>query len=315
MIDYIFDTLRVFYSINAEHIEKVQGGWSADAYSVKTKNSNYFLKVFDKHRHTGEFWIDRIDYYMPIVFWLNDNTSFKDELVMPISANDGSYKFENADNVFMLYPYINGYTLAEKRLSSAQQKDLAAIVSNLHMCGQKIPENMLHDVENFDVSFCDELLSIMEEKGMNSNPLEKIWNNYKNSIAENIKILKQYAEELPRENLQFVLCHTDLHGWNLMQADKLLLLDWEGLKFAPAEADIFSFTEGFFFDYVYDSFMSVYQQIYPDYVVNQKAMDFYRIRRRLEDVTDFAKSILFDNISESDINKSLRALERECSLL
>jgi thiamine kinase-like enzyme len=34
-------------------------------------------------------------------------------------------------------------------------------------------------------------------------------------------------------------CHTDIHGWNLMvKDDSLILIDWEGLKIAPAEMDI-----------------------------------------------------------------------------
>jgi thiamine kinase-like enzyme len=34
------------------------------------------------------------------------------------------------------------------------------------------------------------------------------------------------------------LCHTDAHGWNLMQNQNLMLIDWEGLKLAPVEADL-----------------------------------------------------------------------------
>ena len=314
MNEYISNMLRIFYDINAGQIEKAQGGWSADAYSVKTENIRYFLKVFDKHRNSTQFWISRIDYYMSVLFWLYDNTTFRDDLIMPVTARDGAYKFENADHVFMLYPYINGYTPADKKLSFTQQQKLALIVSKLHKCSQEMPANMLEDVENFDVSFCNELSSLIETKN-NNKPLDTILTRYKQSLAENVEILKQYAKELPEENLHFVLCHTDLHGWNLIQADKLFLLDWEGLKLAPAEADIFSFTEGYFFDYAYDSFMNIYQHMFPNYIVNQKAITFYRIRRRLEDITEFAKSILFDNRSESDINRSLEILTKECSFL
>ena len=315
MIDYISNTLRVFYNISSKQVEKAQGGWSAEAYAVTAENGKYFLKVFDKRKFTSKVWIKRIDYYMPIVLELYNNTPFKDELVMPIDTRDGAYKFENADNVFMLYPYIDGYTLADKKLSYTQQQDLALIVSKLHMCAQGLPKKMISDVETFDISFCEKLLSLIETENINANFLKKVWFNYKDAIVRNIDLLKQYARELSEENLDFVLCHTDLHGWNLMQTNKLLLMDWEGLKLAPAEADIFSFTEGYFFDYAYDSFMEVYQHMHPTYSINQKALDFYRIRRRLEDITEFAEGILFNNVSESDTIKSLKYLERECSFL
>lgn len=40
-----------------------------------------------------------------------------------------------------------------------------------------------------------------------------------------------------------VLCHTDAHGWNLIQSNKLVLVDWEGLRLAPPEADLNMFTK------------------------------------------------------------------------
>ena len=59
--------------------------------------------------------------------------------------------------------------------------------------------------------------------------------------------LRAQAEALRHAPLRYALCHTDIHGWNLMQEDRLILIDWEGLKLAPVEADLFSFTETFFF--------------------------------------------------------------------
>jgi len=52
------------------------------------------------------------------------------------------------------------------------------------------------------------------------------------------KALQAYARDLEKPQ---VICHTDLHGGNLMldRSGELILLDWENAIFAPPEYDLF----------------------------------------------------------------------------
>lgn len=61
--------------------------------------------------------------------------------------------------------------------------------------------------------------------------------------------------------------------------------------------------------------MAIYRAAHKDYQVNIDAMQFYRLRRRLEDIHEFVESILFDDFSQDDINRPLRYLKQECELL
>ena len=61
--------------------------------------------------------------------------------------------------------------------------------------------------------------------------------------------------------------------------------------------------------------MSIYQTTHKDYQINVEAMRFYRLRRRLEDIHEFVESILFDKLTQDDMNQSLRYLKQECELL
>ena len=57
-----------------------------------------------------------------------------------------------------------------------------------------------------------------------------------------MKTLREEARELKEEKLPFVLCHTDIHGGNLIRGTpqgKLWLIDWENVMLAPKEADLF----------------------------------------------------------------------------
>ena len=57
--------------------------------------------------------------------------------------------------------------------------------------------------------------------------------------------LREEARKLKEGNLPFVLCHTDIHGGNLIRdpQGKLWLIDWENVMLVPKETDLFAFCE------------------------------------------------------------------------
>lgn len=48
---------------------------------------------------------------------------------------------------------------------------------------------------------------------------------------------------------------------------------------------------------------------------NEYGIRAQSLRRRLEDISEFVESILFDNLKQDDMNLSLRFLKQECELL
>lgn len=81
---------------------------------------------------------------------------------------------------------------------------------------------------------------------------------------------------------------------------------------APPEADLFSFTEGFFYGAGEALFMKTYLAARPGYEINQAALRYYRLRRRLEDIADFGDSMMNDGLSSEDMTRSLWHFGREC---
>ena len=69
-----------------------------------------------------------------------------------------------------------------------------------------------------------------------------------------------------------------------------VLVDWEGLKLAPAEADLFLLADKPW----YPHFGEIYTALRPDYRPNAMAMEFYTLRRWLEDLYEWIQQLLFD---------------------
>lgn len=301
------------YGIKALSFQPVPGGLSAAAFKVHSDNADYFLKVYDKRKPTAQSWIARTDIYMPVVLWLYDHTPLHDNMTAPILTRDGSYKYENATFLYMVFPFIDGGTINEANLKPEQTRALAQIVAQLHTYGAEIPVPTARLSETFDISFCDSLSRWL--RNSHDSSLNEILTQYADITAQAINTLRKSADNLRQSDLRYALCHTDIHGWNLMQSDSLILIDWEGLRLAPVEADLFSFTDSFFFGYAWEDFLSVYRTVHKDFTVNPAAMRFYRLRRRLEDIHAFAESILSDNLTSEDIRRSLFHLKQECALL
>lgn len=132
----------------------------------------------------------------------------------------------------------------------------------------------------------------------------------------NIDKVEKLSVKLSKETLPFVLCHTDVHGWNLMQSDRLILIDWECMKLAPTEADLFAFIGNLFWHNCSDEFLKTYQSVHIDYEINLEVLEFYQARRRIEDICAFAQGLLYEkNIDDTERKESLYHLQHECEAL
>lgn len=296
---------------------ELDGGWSAKAFKVETKDGFYFLKVYDKEKASTQIWTAQMDTYMTIVVWLNQNTGLKSRMISPLLTNRNEYKYEDEKIICLLYPYIDGDTLGNKAMSGQQIKEIAEILAELHKYGPEIPFATSAINENFSVPFCRELKEILLSLDKSkTSETEIILTRFKEVLFKNVKKVEELAGKLSKESLRFVLCHTDVHGWNLMQSDKLILIDWEGLRLAPPETDLFAFIGNLFWHSCSGEFMKTYQTVHTDFKVNPEVLEFYQTRRRVEDICAFAHGLLFDKkMDASERKESLYHLQHECEAL
>jgi len=302
--------LSQHYNIHSACLTKVQPGWSALAYRIETVNKHYFLKIYDKTRYSSQSWIQGIDQYMPTVVWLGEQTSLRDRIPHVIPTANGHYKYEDSECVYILFSWIDGITPRDQPLTRPQLGSLAQIIAELHNFNEHIPTSSSVVRESYDIPFYESLM--LRAQGADEN----IPNEYLQIIIEKLHYLLEVSRTLPIMNLPYSLCHNDIHGWNVItQGDGIVLLDWEGLRFAPREADLFMFKYERYWGQRWDEFYDVYKKIHPQLEINETAMRFFQLRRRLNDVDEFVNNIVFDNESDDVIEEARQMLIRECGLL
>ena len=258
--------LQSEYGIAAKQISPVTGGWSALAYKVESEQGIFFLKVYEKQKSSAAPQLKKLDFCMAVAAWLANNTNLKDRINAPILTKKGAVKAETQDYAYLLFSYLDGATLRTMPLAICQQKELAEIVGELHRHGADLPFGLSSIQETYTIP-CAELLKMSSKPGNSFYIYQKY-----DMLMQAIDKAYALAEYVKAAELPFVLCHTDIHGWNLMQSNGLVLIDWESLKFAPAEADLYAFWGNWHWGDTkwgsyWETFLPVYQKIHPEYVV------------------------------------------------
>ena len=312
---FVEEALYRCFGMRVKAMWEVPGGWSAHALVADADAGRYFVKVYDKHRPTVQGWIARMRENMPVVLWLRDNTPLGERMAAPLLTQSGDYKVENADFLALVFPYIEGETLGDAPLTLEQIRQLAQLLAALHGSGFRPGAPVEGISETYVVPFLADIEAYLCARDLPED-VRQILVPHASILMAAVNRLGQRAEGMRLERPACTLCHTDVHGWNLMwDGEALHLIDWEGLMFAPAESDLFAFSDGFFFDYAREDFFQTYAALRPGFTLNPLAMDFYRLRRRVEDIYEFLRGILADGLCEPERQKSLAHLRRECEAL
>jgi len=310
-VNKIKNIVKTYFGVDCTELTEIHGGLSAMNYKIKTDSKTYFLKVYDKRKTQASMWTENINYYMPILVWLNENTKLKGRIVRPIKTNMGDYSFDDEENVFLLFDYIEGEPIG-KTLTHGQILEAADIMACLHSNGIEIPVNTEQIKEDFSVPFCFSLEHFIAENYSTSPADVKsiLQPSLEQLISRNNEV-KSLSEKVKLKNIKMVLCHTDAHGWNLIQSEYLVLVDWEGLKLAPAEADLTMFTKKEY----WDIFIQHYNKQRPNFILDNDLFSFYILRRKIEDIWAFIEGILFNNLSDEQRESDLTFLSKCCNTL
>lgn len=308
-MNQIKSILKDFYDIEITDVLPQQGGWASLAYKVFNKNQSYFLKVYEKGRASTPKLTALIDQYSPILVWLMNNSNLNGKITVPLITSSGEYKYEDENSIYLLYDYIEGETIGERNLTDDQVRQLSKMITELHSFGNEIPVETAAIIEEFEVPFLHMLRQLLQ-KGRNDFPsdLWELIHSYIPQFNNLIHTVEEHSQNLKNSKLRMALCHTDLHNWNLMQSgQELILIDWEGLKLAPPEADMMFLVDKPYFN----EFLSIYQKTHKEFEINPHALQFYQGRRRLEDICEFIEQLLFDEQDKQERIITMNYLREE----
>lgn len=274
--------LKSEYGIITDSIFPAKGGFSAKAAYriVGADGIEYFVKVYDKRLPTTRFFVERIDLYMPVLDWLSASPILSGRILTPVKSLNGTYKAETDNDVYALFLFVGGYAPGIQGMTKKQTAELSETLARLHDIGGSIPFETPGLSEDISLSFCRRLIDCLSKADIKDDQLASIVSPYADMLVAASREALRLCDTIRTGYSPIVLCHGDAHGNNVIQSKQLVLADWEDLRRAPAEADLFICC----MHRHSDTFLEAYAAARRGYRIDKELLCFYTLRRRIEDV-------------------------------
>jgi spectinomycin phosphotransferase len=288
--------LRDVYGLSVASIKFLNIGadFNTSVYKVKTQSEdNYFLKL-----RSGEF----LEASVSVPQYLADLGIT--EVILPLATKTGQLWSNIGAFKAILYPYVDGHNGLEAKLSKDQWTQFGAAIKKIHSAD--IPSSTTKDVphEMFSSKWRETVKAFLGriENEVFEDPvavkMALFLKSKSREILKLVELAEKFAITIQKQPLEYILCHADIHGWNLI-VDKqgaLYIVDWDTLIFAPKERDLMFVGAG-----IWESGLtateeeSLFYQGYNQPKINQDAIAYYRFERIIQDIGEYCEYIFLSD--------------------
>ena len=218
----------------------------------------------------------------------------------------------------ILYPFVDGRHAFEVPLSDQQRVEFGAALKRFHAAD--IPAVVTNNVkrEKFSSRWRDTVKSFLAqvEVATFADPaavdLAVFLRSKRAETLELIKRADQLAVALRGQTPEFILCHGDIHGWNLLidDSNNLYIVDWDTLIFAPKERDLMFVGSGLGGrGHSLEEEERLFYQGYGQTRVNPMAIAYYRYERIIEDIAVYCEQIFLSDEGGEDRKQAVENLK------
>jgi spectinomycin phosphotransferase len=297
--EQIINCLRDEYGLGVKSISSLSLGADVDTsvYRVTGNNeTNYFVKL-----RRGNF--NEASVTIP-----NYLSALGVKQVIPALATQTGQLWANIDPFkVILYPFVKGQAGLDIRMSRQQWFEFGTVLKRFHT--MDTPPTITSSIQRDDFSSqwreaATRHLEQIEEKVINEPIKVDAAHFLKSKKTEMLEIAnraEQLARMLQKELPEFILCHSDVHGYNLLIDNNgaLYIVDWDGLIFAPKERDLMFIGGGHGNSgYAPQEEEAMFYQGYGETQINQIAIAYYRYERIILDIVDDCDLIFLSDEGE-----------------
>jgi spectinomycin phosphotransferase len=324
----LIQVLRREYGVEAARLAFHPTEWGGYNYVVTCPGgARFFLKLHEDGDTVGVAASSR-DFYLPLTYQLHAR-GILPYIPHPLLTVDGGLFARLGPYWLDLYDYIQGTVVGFGELPGPILAELARLVGILHRSLPRLDLPTLF-VDDFRATFKAELLGILDRLPAlpgDATPGARALRDLllppsippnggeaggEEQVLAHLGRMEALGALARASGKPPVVCHTDLHGGNLMVGDQvgagssrpgsgvsrreaphtpplLYILDWENAMVAPPEHDLFFFAADARFR---ELFLPNYEAEAGPIKLDGELLRFYYHRRGLEDLTGFCARIL-----------------------
>ncbi len=297
----IVDYLSTYYGLEVATLTLLPLGadMNASVYKAEAHDEvSYFVKLKRDHHH---------DIGIAVVELLH-NAGIQ-QIILPIKTTDGHLTQRVGGFTLIVYPFVEGQDGFSRILTDEQWITLGKTLRHVHEI--EVPLSMQHRIrrETYSSKRRDFVRSLytssLEVEPISDEVARKLWafmNENSSVIHRLIDRAEQLAEKLQNQSANFVLCHSDIHGGNVLidGNNALYIVDWDDPIMAPKERDLMFIGGG-----VANVWNKPYEEelFYKGYgktEVNKEALVYYRHERIVEDIAEYGQALLLTTAGGED---------------
>ncbi len=288
----IIDCLRTYYGIKVTTLTFLPLGADINALVYKAEahdQLSYFVKLKRGHHH---------DIGITIVELLH--SAGIQQIILPVKTTHGHRTQLIDDCTIIVYPFIEGQNGFDRALTGEQWITLGKTLRQVHEID--VPSSIKHQIrrETYSSKWRDivrSLYTYIETEPIGDEITLKLWAFMKeNALAIHrlIDRAEQLAKVLENESPKFVLCHSDIHGGNVLIDEKntIYIVDWDDPIMAPKERDLMFIGGGVANVWNKSHEEALFYKGYGKIEINKTILAYYRHERIVEDIALYGQYLL-----------------------
>ena len=251
---------------------------------------SYFIKV--KRGHQGDVSV--------AILALLQHLGIQ-AIIPPIQTIDGNLTQRIGDFTLIVYPFVDGENGFCKNLTDDQWVTLGKVLKQVHEVD--VPPAIKDQIrkETYSPKWREALKAIdarIDESLASDEPalkLQALMKEHKAVIHRLINRAESLCQIIQQQLPEFVLCHSDIHGGNVLIDENglLYIVDWDEPIMAPKERDLMFIGGGVANVWNHPREKELFYQGYGPTLINKEILSYYRHERIVQDIAEYAQSLLF----------------------
>lgn len=222
------------------------------------------------------------------------------QLIHPIKTTEGKQLQQVDDFTFIVYPFVEGQDGFNSSLTDEQWIALGRALKQVHEVDVATPLRAQIRREEFSPKWRNVVRSLYTDsvaRPTNDEIASNLWKFLQENkslilhLLDRSEQLCQKASTLP---LKFVLCHSDIHGGNVLVSDAktFYIVDWDDPILSPKERDLMFIGGGVgnVWNKPYEE--SLFYQGYAEADIDWTLLTYYRYERIVEDIAVYCQELL-----------------------
>jgi spectinomycin phosphotransferase len=291
--ELILFRLQNEYSIHVDELKfHSSGDLNNAAYEAVTEDgTKYFLKL----RRAFEETVVTVPLFL--------KAQGIEAIIVPKETSSHQYWADFNEYEIILYPFVEGKNGFEIELSDRQKRKLGLALKEIHSTHVPLKLKKQIPQEVFSPKWREtiKLLQVQAQDSSFQDPmaarLAAFIKSRKDSISHLVQRTEQLAARLQSQPLELVLCHSDVHGRNMLitEDNQLFIVDWDNPILAPKERDLMFIGGGIDNIWKSERDQALFYEGYGKPDTDQSALAYYRYERVIQDLADYGAQVLLSN--------------------